>query len=42
MRGSVVVAQEAAYQAWLEKQPTFAQLYGEPKVMKADYQPAPN
>ncbi len=40
MRGSVVVAEEAAYQAWLEKQQTFAELYGQPKVMKADYKPA--
>jgi cytochrome c oxidase subunit II len=40
MRGSVVVAEEAAYQAWLAKQQTFAELSGEPKTMKANYEPA--
>jgi len=40
MRGQVVVAEEAAYQTWLEKQKTFAELSGQPKIMKANYQPA--
>jgi cytochrome c oxidase subunit II len=40
MRGSVVVADEAAYQPWLEKQQTFAELYGQPRTMKANYKPA--
>jgi cytochrome c oxidase subunit 2 len=40
MRGSVVVADEGAYRGWLEKQPTFAELSGQPKTMKASYEPA--
>jgi cytochrome c oxidase subunit II len=40
MRGSVVVAEAAPYQAWLDKQQTFAELSGEPKTMKANYEPA--
>ena len=40
MRGKVVVAEEAKYQAWLEKQQTFAELSGQPKTMKANYKPA--
>ena len=40
MRGSVVVADQAAYQAWLEKQRTFAELSGQPNTMKASYKPA--
>ena len=40
MRGKVVVAEEAKYQAWLEKQRTFAELSGQPKTMKANYEPA--
>jgi cytochrome c oxidase subunit II len=41
MRGEVVVAEDAAYQAWLEKQKTFAELSGGPRTMKANYQPEP-
>jgi cytochrome c oxidase subunit 2 len=41
MRGSVVVAEAAAYQAWLEKQQTFAELSGGPRTLKANYEPAP-
>jgi cytochrome c oxidase subunit II len=40
MRGQVVVAEEAAYQAWLEKQKTFAELSGHPETTKANYLPA--
>jgi cytochrome c oxidase subunit II len=40
MRGKVVVAEETKYQAWLEKQQTFAELSGQPKTMKANYKPA--
>jgi len=40
MRGSVVVAEAAAYQAWLEKQQTFAELSGGPRTLKANYEPA--
>src|SRR5918995_3864188 len=40
MRGAVVVADEGAYRGWLEKQPTFAELSGQPKTMKASYKPA--
>ena len=40
MRGSVVVAEEAAYQEWLGQQQTFAELTGQPKTMKANYEPA--
>ncbi len=40
MRGQVVVAEEAAYQAWLEKQKTFAELSGRPGPQKASYTPA--
>jgi len=31
MRGRVVVAEQAEYDAWLDRQPTYAQLYGESK-----------
>jgi cytochrome c oxidase subunit II len=41
MRGSVVVAEAAAYQAWLEKQQTFAELSGGARTLKANYEPAP-
>src|SRR5215207_5164161 len=41
MRGSVVVAEAAAYQAWLEKQQTFAERSGGPRTLKANYEPAP-
>ena len=37
MRGSVVVEDEAAYQAWLTKQKTFAELGSGSKIMKASY-----
>jgi cytochrome c oxidase subunit 2 len=40
MRSQVVVAEEAAYQGWLEKQKTFAELSGQPKTLRANYQPA--
>ena len=40
MRGKVVVAEENKYQAWLEKQRTFAELSGVPRTMKANYKPA--
>jgi cytochrome c oxidase subunit 2 len=40
MRGKVVVAEEGAYQGWLEKQQTFAELSGQPRTMKASYEPA--
>jgi cytochrome c oxidase subunit II len=40
MRGQVVVEEEGAHQAWLEKQKTFAELSGQPKTLKADYVPA--
>ncbi len=40
MRGQVVVAEEAAYQAWLEKQKTFAELSGPPRTLRAHYMPA--
>ena len=40
MRSQVVVADEGAYKGWLEKQKTFAELSGEPKTLKANYQPA--
>jgi cytochrome c oxidase subunit II len=40
MRGSVVVADDAAYRGWLEKQKTFAELSGAPKTMKASLEPA--
>ena len=40
MRGAVVVAEEAPYQAWLEQQRTFAELSGPPKTMKASLRPA--
>lgn len=42
MRGAVVVAEEAAYQAWLDKQQTFAGRSGQPKTMKANFTPAKN
>ena len=41
MRSQVVVDESAAYQTWLEKQKTFAELSGQPKTLKAGYQPAP-
>ncbi len=40
MRGRVVVAEHAPYQAWLDKQKTFAELSGEPRTEKASYRPA--
>jgi cytochrome c oxidase subunit 2 len=40
MRGSVVVAEAAPYQAWLAKQQTFAELSGASRTMKANYEPA--
>jgi cytochrome c oxidase subunit II len=40
MRGAVVVAEEAPYQAWLGKQRTFAELSGRPKTMNAKLEPA--
>jgi cytochrome c oxidase subunit II len=40
MRGSVVVAEEAPYQAWLEKQQTFAELSGRTRTVKANIRPA--
>ena len=39
MRGSVVVAEEAAYQAWMDKQKTFAELSGRPRT---NYAAAPD
>jgi cytochrome c oxidase subunit II len=41
MRAQVVVDEGAAYQTWLEKQKTFAELSGQPKTLKAGYQSAP-
>jgi cytochrome c oxidase subunit 2 len=41
MRAKVVVDESAAYQTWLEKQKTFADMSGQPKTLKAGYQPAP-
>jgi cytochrome c oxidase subunit 2 len=35
MRGKVVVEEEVAYQAWLEKQRTFAELSGKPRAAAA-------
>lgn len=40
MRGAVVVAEEAAYQAWLGEQRTFADLSSKTKTMKANFVPA--
>jgi cytochrome c oxidase subunit II len=40
MRGQVVVADQTAYQGWLEQQKTFAELSREPRTMKANYEPA--
>jgi cytochrome c oxidase subunit 2 len=42
MRGAVVVADEPAYQAWLAKQRTFAELSGPRKAMRADAAPVKN
>jgi cytochrome c oxidase subunit II len=42
MRGAVVVAEEAAYQTWLQKQRTFAEIQARSKTMKADATPAKN
>jgi cytochrome c oxidase subunit 2 len=42
MRGTVIVADEPAYQTWLEEQHTFAELSGPPKTMKANLLPAGN
>jgi cytochrome c oxidase subunit 2 len=42
MRGTVVVEEEAAYQAWLEQQQTFADLSEKPRTMKASLTPAEN
>ena len=41
MRGKVVVDEQVAYQAWLEKQQTFAQLSGPSRMAKAMDKPAP-
>src|SRR5215212_6894135 len=41
MRAQVVVDEPAAYQTWLDKQKTFAELSGQPKTLKAGYQRAP-
>ena len=41
MRGKVVVDEQVAYQAWLEKQQTFAQLSGPSRMAKAMDEPAP-
>ena len=38
MRGQVVVAEEAAYRAWVEQQKTFAELSGRSRIMRAEYQ----
>ncbi len=40
MRGQVVVAEDAAYQAWVEKQKTFAELPGQARTLRADHSPA--
>ena len=37
MRAKVIVDEEHDYQAWLEKQKTFAELSGRSAVMKATY-----
>jgi cytochrome c oxidase subunit 2 len=37
MRGSIVVEEESAYQAWLQKQQTFAELSGGTRTTKAAY-----
>jgi cytochrome c oxidase subunit 2 len=42
MRGAVVVADEPAYQAWLEKQRTFAEITGQAGTRKAEVTPAQN
>jgi cytochrome c oxidase subunit II len=42
MRGAVVVADEPAYQAWLDKQNTFAELTGQTKTRKVELTPAKN
>jgi cytochrome c oxidase subunit II len=42
MRGAVVVAEEPAYQAWLAKQQTFAELYKHSNTRKANLTPAKN
>lgn len=39
MRGRVVVDEAAPYQAWLDKQKTFAELSGRGRTMKASYDP---
>ncbi len=44
MRGSVVVEEESDFQAWLQEQPTFAELYaetGKPKLAANVVKPAP-
>jgi cytochrome c oxidase subunit 2 len=41
MRGQVVVADEAAYQAWVDKQKTFAELNGPLRTKRASYEVAP-
>jgi cytochrome c oxidase subunit II len=38
MRGKVIVEEEGAYQAWLDKQQTFAELAGRPKTQKARFE----
>jgi len=40
MRGQVVVAEDAAYRAWVEKQKTFAELSGQARTLRADHIPA--
>lgn len=40
MRGAVVVADEPAYQAWLGKQRTFADITGNAQTRKAELEPA--
>ena len=44
MRGNVVVEEESEFQAWLQEQPTFAELYaeaGQPKLAAIAVKPAP-
>ena len=39
MRGAVVVAEEGPYRSWVDEQPTFAELSGQPRTMKASFEP---
>jgi cytochrome c oxidase subunit 2 len=41
MRGKVIVEEEGAYQAWLEKQPTFAELSARSRTAQANEQTSP-